>query len=95
VASDKEPVATKIQHLRLSATDEDAEIPVYDSLGVPLIDRNATIADLNAANTEANVYCSYTIALSNLESRPLSDVLEKVRMGRVHSGDIEAIMITG
>jgi len=95
VASDKERVATEIQHLRLRTTDEDAEIPVYDGLGVPLIDRNATIAHLNAANTEANVSGSYTIALGHLESRPLSDLLKRISVGRVHSGDIEAVTSFG
>lgn len=95
MASDKERVATEIQHFRLRTTDEDAEIPVYDGLGVLLIDRNAMIADLNAANTEANVSGFYTIALGNLDSRPLSDLLKRTSVGRVHSGDIEAITSFG
>jgi len=47
VKSDTELVATEIQHLRLGGTDKDAEVPVYDDLGVPVIDRDAMIPDLN------------------------------------------------
>jgi len=68
VKSDTELVATEIQHLRLGGTDKDAEVPVYDDLGVPVIDRNAMIPDWNVAITETDVFGSHLKALTNVTS---------------------------
>jgi len=95
VKLDTELVATELQHLRLGNTDKDAEVAVYDDLGVTVIDRNAMIPDFNVANTEADVFGSHLKALTNLKSRPLADLLKRISVGRVHAGDMEGITSFG